>query len=172
MPDSVEYKCVMTSRDFLQACIALRLRKVWFWGVWALLTLLCGHSVYSGIMSLVGGGETFGGLFLIMFFGGLYAFWLWAVFRLPERSYRDLPSVGVEFSMTVNGEGVSGHSDHQNYTYRWDMYSRAVEKSDIFVLFMGRNVFHPLPKRCMPAEGMSRVRDLIRANIPQARLLA
>lgn len=171
MPNSVEYKCVTTSRDYLKANRVYMRRDIWFWLLWVPLTLVCGHGGYSALVSLLAGDGAFKHLVFLAIFVGLYVGWHWLIFRYPEPSYRKLPYVDVEFDMTVNEEGVFGRGERMNYGFYWGAYTKAEEKPEFFVLFQGRRAYQPFPKRCMGDEDVTRIRALIREHIHEARLL-
>lgn len=169
--DSVEYKCVTTARDYLSATHVFRLGDNWFWLLSAAITLMCVYGGYTAIASLLDGGYSFKHLFWLAIFVGLYFGWFWVAFRLPERGFRDLPYIDVEFDMTVNEEGVFGCGERMKYGFYWGAYTKAVEKPDLFVLIQGRRAYQPFPKRCMTGEDITRIRALIREHIHEARLL-
>ena len=171
MSDSIEYKCVTTSRDYLQANRIYGLRDAVFWLIWTGITLVCAHGGYSALASLIAGGDIIKHLVSLTIFVGLYVGWHWMIFRYPERSYRKLPYVDVEYDMTVNEEGVFGSGSHFSYGLFWKIFTKAMEGPDIFVLVVGKRGFHPLPKRCIAETDVERVREMIRAHIPESRLL-
>ncbi len=171
MPESVEYKCVTTARDYLKASHVFRLGDIWFWLMFVAISVICVHGGYSKSMLLLDDGYAFKHLLWLIIFVGLYLGWLWVVFWLPERDFRDLPYVEAEFDMTVDESGIFGRGAQMNYGFYWCAYTKAVEKRDFFVLVQARRAYQPLPKRCMAGKDVERIRELIRAHIPDTRLL-
>lgn len=84
-------------------------------------------------------------------------------FRDPRRSS------GFKYLVTDSGmhiDGSTGSSD-----LNWTAFLEVREVSGAFFMFVTGALFHIVPKRCFSStEDMIRFREIIRANIPKAKL--
>jgi YcxB-like protein len=78
-------------------------------------------------------------------------------------------SSGFKYHVTDSGmhiEGSTGSSD-----LNWTAFLEVREVSGAFFMFVTGALFHIIPKRCFSSsEDMVRFREIIRANIPKAKL--
>jgi len=100
-----------------------------------------------------------------------FMFWLYYYIR-PIVIARSAPDVGVVFDIDVSDAGIGLSSGTVNSRLGWDNFKGATETSKDFVLFRGGAFFNAYPKRMFAnPHDIGRFRDLIRANVPNAKLL-
>lgn len=140
---------------------------------WMLLVVVL-FVLASTVLNWTGRPQLTAGEFLVLalmiLLPGFLFWWLW--WWHPKRVARCAPYLNVKIDGTVSGDGVVSQSRLGHHETKWDSYSAAVESSDHFLLYLGRNVFSPFPKRAfdLPAD-VNRFRELIRAHVPNAKLL-
>jgi len=75
------------------------------------------------------------------------------------------------FTYYVSKEGIRVEGSAGRVEYNWTAFVKATEAHNAFSLFMTRNSFHLLPKRCFGSFGdVELFRTVIRANVPVSRL--
>jgi hypothetical protein len=101
---------------------------------------------------------------------------LFVIFALPglavARRLRD-PRAKNGFTYIVSNEGVRVEGSAGRAENNWTAFLRAREAHRVFSLFVTRDSFHVLPKRCFASpEDMDLFRAIVRANLPAAKLKA
>lgn len=75
------------------------------------------------------------------------------------------------FTYSVSNEGIRVEGSAGRLEYDWTAFVKATEAPSAFSLFMTRDSFHLLPKRCFGSPGdVELFRTIVRANVPVSRL--
>jgi hypothetical protein len=173
MSDSITFKFTLTEEDFVQASHvhALSHKKWWitwavFFGLWILplaavtLDTAPGDDLLYRILPFLAGVASVAALFALA--------WFWQ----PRRAARGSPYLGVEMAGVASGDGLAMDSPLGKQQAAWASYATALESADLFLLYLAKNSYAPLPKRAFAnREDLGRFRELIRANISSATLL-
>jgi hypothetical protein len=78
---------------------------------------------------------------------------------------------GLELDVTASDTGIALSNELVRSEISWDAYTQAVEKPDMFLLYTGRLMFYPVPKRAFASpQDVERFRALIRTHVPRTRL--
>lgn len=98
------------------------------------------------------------------------------IFALPAvasaKNLRD-PRSKNGFTYNVSNDGVRVDGSAGRSENNWTAFVRATEARSAFSLFVTRDSFHLLPKRCFASsEDIDRFRTIIRTNVPATRLKA
>lgn len=173
MSDSITFKYTLTEGDFVQSIRAHAFKRKPWWALWVLLAALVFVDV-SWVMYVIDrprleAGEIIG---MIMATVGpaILVWWVW--WGHPKRVARGAPYLGVDIAGTVSLHGIASHSALGKVEATWASYSTVFESADHFLLYLGRNVFNPFPKRCFSnPKDVDRFRQLIRENVPKTKLL-
>lgn len=174
MSDSLSFKYTLTKGDAVGALREQAFRSRFLWVTLALVALLIGYAFYNNFVAILVGHLSWTSLLRTFFsFSALGIAW-WAFhWFLPYWTAQSWPTVGVEQEVIVSDNGLAWKSTLENSQLTWANYTSALETDDFFLLFMGRANFLPIPKRqLMNSSIQDRFRYLIRANVPNARLLA
>jgi hypothetical protein len=171
--DSITFKFTLTEEDFVRASHVHALSQRRWWITWA---VFFGLWVVPLAAVLLDAGLTGDALFrLLPFLAGVASVavlftlaWSWQ----PRRGARASPYLGVEMAGVASGDGLAMDSSLGKQQAAWASYSTVLESADLFLLYLARNSYAPLPKRAFAdREDLERFRVLIRANISSAGLL-
>lgn len=172
MSDSLSFKYILTEDDFVRALRAHAFKQIPRWSLWILLAALLFLQA-SGIHYIVTWPQAsaFGVIWLILVTVLPGVWFCWIRWWHPKRVIREAPYLNVEIEGTASVDGVVSRSRLGNHETAWGSYSAVFESVDYFLLYLGRNVFNPLPKRSFAdTQDVDRFRDLIRAHVPNTRL--
>ncbi|MCK5276164.1 MAG: YcxB family protein [Alphaproteobacteria bacterium] len=173
MSDSITFKFTLTEEDFVQASHvhAFSQKRWWitwavFFGLWivplAAVLLdkgLAGDALYR-LLPFLAGLASVAVLFMLA--------WSWQ----PKRAARGSPYLGVEMEGVASSDGLAMDSPLGKQEAAWASYSTVLESADHFLLYLARNAYAPLPKRAFADQtDIGRFRELVRAHVPNARVL-
>ena len=73
----------------------------------------------------------------------------------------------MEIEGTASVDGIVSRSALGKNETAWTSYSAVLESADHFLLYLGRNVFNPFPKRAfVDPKDVDRFRDLMHTHVP------
>jgi hypothetical protein len=168
--DSLNFKYTLTEQHYVRAMRAfMRLQ------IWRFILIVLGIVVAMPLVMALAGFVSLGASWLAPIMGmcaGVAAVvWLQWVWR-PKYLARNSPFVGIEYEMTFSPDGVSSRSSNGNANTQWSVYTVAHETFEYFLLCSGKNLFYPFPKQAFAdPKDVDRFRDLVRAHVPNAKLL-
>lgn len=110
---------------------------------------------------------------MFLTFGALGITW-WALnWLIAYWVARHSPEVGVEKELTFTDTGMMSRSILEYSESTWANFTSVLETEEYFLLYRGRAVFVPIPKRDLAGSMVQdRFRELLRSNVKDARLLA
>ena len=165
---TLNYTLSMKEETRARRADAFRKKSIWvMWGVSALLFAVA--VVLPKALAVLEGDESSQSLLpgLLLFFG-ISA----AVFARMWFYPAGVRVTGADREVTVSDEGVRSRSPVARRLLCWVNFTSALETHEFFLLRMGGGGMWPVPKRSLadPA-ALQGLRDLIRARVPDARLL-
>lgn len=169
MSDSLSFKYTLTEEDFVGSIRYHALRQVSLLSLWVLLAAMV-FAMASALFYLIDrprlNAVEIIPLTIIILIPAYFAYWVW--WGHPKRVTREAPYLNVEIEGTASANGVTSRSRLGNHESAWGSYSAALESDGHFLLYVGRNVFSPFPKRAFTdSRDVDRFRDLIRAHVPK-----
>lgn len=172
MADSVSFKYTLTENDFAttKRISAREFPVYWFhWLVIAVITASAAYALYVIASSESPVHWSFRSLPVVAVVIWLLHWWEYSV--LPMRMARKMPAALIEQEVTFSMSGVSAKSKLGNSSTDWATYTKARESSGYFLLYAGKHLFYPFPKRFIAdAQKIVRLRELIRMHVADARL--
>lgn len=173
MADSLTFKYTLAEEDFVLALRAHAFGRMPRWLRWIALAALL-FVLVSAVHYVISwpSARNFG-MFWLIFVAVFPVVWFcWVWWWHPKRVAREAPYLNAGVEGTASVDGIASRSRLGNHEAGWGSYSAAFESADHFLLYLGRNVFNPLPKRAFTnPQDVIRFRELIRAHVPKARLL-
>lgn len=171
MAPDVSFKYTLTEGDFVRTLHAHGRKQVWRWVSWILLAAWALSAGFWAVDSIRGSGLNAGMIVLLILVTigpAALAWWRW--WMNPRLVARGSPGLGVEVEGTASVDGIVSCSALGTHETAWISYSTALESADHFLLYLGRNVFKPFPKRSFAdPKDVDRFRDLLRAHVPGFR---
>jgi hypothetical protein len=164
--DSLSFKYTLTEDDLVRASFAQILVGKRKWLLLAMLTVvlvLLAVSLFQG---------NWGGVFKLFASVALAGVTILLLKHYVRWTVRKSPYIGVELEMTASPDGLACNSSLGNSQVEWTAYTSVIETAELFLFRSGVVLCAAFPKQSFadPKE-MSRFRDLIRARVPDARLL-
>jgi len=172
-PDSFSFKYTLTADDYVRAMWVY----LYYSRGWRFLLLLLGCifvvvAALAVVATVKHGRLILGGLPYFGMVALLPVLFVWRIGRYYRTAARKSPFVGIEHEMTFSPEGMTSRSSRGSSETQWSIFTGARESDNFFLLHVGMSLFYPYPKSAFDtADDVGRFRDLIRANIPDAKLL-
>ena len=173
MSDTLSFKFTLTEEDFVRASHVHAFSQKRWWITWA---IFFGLWIVPLAAVLLDSGLAGDALYrLLPFLAGVASVavlfglaWSWQ----PRRAARGSPYLGVEMAGVASDDGLAMDSSLGKQQAAWASYATALESTDLFLLYLAKNAYAPLPKRAFADRAdLERFRALIRANISNAGLL-
>ena len=174
MSDSLSFKYTLTEGDVASAMHSQALRSRYLWVLLGLFALIVAYTFYGQIQAVLLGQRPWYSLAWTGLTFSVLGFAWWAfIWLYPYWVARRWPAIGVERELTVSSNGITSRSALGYSESSWANFTSVLETDEFFLLNMGRANYLPIPKHDF-ADTLAQdcFRELIRANIPDARRLA
>lgn len=173
MSDSITFKYTLTEEDHARAWRIHNGASKTYLAIWLLAGGFIGLLAWGRVMAILDGEREWSSIFSMLLPVGIYVVTAWLSFSWrPRFLARQSPYRGLENNVTASETGVASSNALFRNEIQWGAYTHAIEKPDMFLLYTGRLLFYPFPRRCFEnQEDADRFRDLIRAHIKNFRVL-
>lgn len=173
MSDDLSFKYTLTEDDLVRTLLAHERNRLGRWVLWAILGALALSAIIWAVDSIKESGANAAIIIPLIFVTigpATLAWWNWWMY--PRLVARNSPGLGIEIEGTVSVDGIASRSALGKHETAWAGYAGTLESTNHFLLYLGRHVFNPFPKRAFAdPQDVDRLRDLIRAHVPKAKLL-
>lgn len=172
--DSLNFELTLTAEDYKRAYRVFMRKSKTFAVTWIFVTVTYFYLISDNIVYLINGGGIVKLIVGILPTTILYILLMaYIYFWKPIRIARSAPDVGATYSVTVSDTGIAIRSNLGNAArYGWEKFIAATETANDFLLFRPGSQFNAYPKRMFgDPRDLGKFRDLIRQNVPEAKLL-
>lgn len=161
----LEYR--LSLKDYQEANQAhLKLQRWVYYFFWFFILL----GLLSLIISFVSGGQL--DVFVIVYLLVFPVIFLNPYFSNPiktyfiNRAWKGLPNLHHPISFEANAEILQIKTINSESSIQWQLYTKAVETKNLFMLYQGKRLFYILPKRAFSSnEQVEEFRELVRTKI-------
>ena len=99
----------------------------------------------------------------------LFALFTWVYRAEARREFHKQAQLREEVSADFGEQSVAAHSSLGDSTTKWDAYTRFVETEHLFLLYFSPAIYHIVPKRSLPRDGVDEFRNLLCRKLPPAK---